>query len=193
MECVELLTDFLDHIEADGDPHDGTSLIATGLCALGRGWCKSFCSFPFRSSVHATSSTAFQTLVTSRRVRTSKVSTHVSTRLSTHVSTRVSTHVSTHGIFGHVWQGIICLALAMGNTRAPTHGTLMGAVGAVRRWLWHDATICGVGGRAHAGGRDTLTLLPRFSAHLKRLLRDELGGVPVTKLHETGTLHLRLS
>ena len=42
---------------------------------------------------------------------------------------------------------------ALGATRPPTVASLRGAVSAVHRWLLHDAVICGVGGRTHAGGR----------------------------------------
>ena len=74
VECVELLTDALDHHDADGDPHDGSSLVAAALTALG-------------------------------------------------------------------------------STRPPTVASVVGAARAIRRWLWHDAAVCGVGGATHAGGR----------------------------------------
>ena len=74
VECVELLADALDHHDADGDPHDGSSLVAAALTALG-------------------------------------------------------------------------------STRPPTVASVVGAARAIRRWLWHDAAVCGVGGATHAGGR----------------------------------------
>lgn len=90
-ECVELLTDMLDYIGADGDPHDSTSLVAAGLAALG-------------------------------------------------------------------------------NTRPPTTAALEGAVDAIRRWLRHDAVICGVGGSTHAGGRRvTIAALHALRALVGRL------------------------
>ena len=76
VECVELLTDALDHHDADGDPHDGSSLVAAALTALG-------------------------------------------------------------------------------STRPPTVASVVGAARAIRRWLWHDAAVCGVGGATHAGADES--------------------------------------
>ena len=42
---------------------------------------------------------------------------------------------------------------SLGRTRPPTALAYAGAAEAIARWLRRDAAVCGVGGRAHAGGR----------------------------------------
>ena len=42
---------------------------------------------------------------------------------------------------------------SLGRTRPPTAPAYAGAAEAIARWLRRDAAVCGVGGRAHAGGR----------------------------------------